>query len=112
MSKQIYKTIDLFAGVGGIRLGFETAGFKTVFANDFEPACKLTYDLNHKEIKLTVKDIREINSQDLPAFDLLLGGFPCQPFSIAGYRQGFNDISGGKDNFHVNNHILNLAILG
>ena len=82
MSKQTYKTIDLFAGVGGIRIGFERAGFKTVFANDFDPACKFTHDLNHKETKLTIKDIREINSKELPAFDLLLGGFPASHFLL------------------------------
>jgi DNA (cytosine-5)-methyltransferase 1 len=81
----------LFAGVGGIRLGFEKAGFKTVFANDFEPKCKETYDLNFKDSKLVVEDIRKIGIDDLPQFDFLLGGFPCQAFSIAGYRQGFND---------------------
>ena len=86
-----FRTIDLFAGVGGIRIGFENAGFKTVFANDFEPQCKETYDLNFKDSKLVVEDIRKIGIDDLPDFDFLLGGFPCQPFSIAGYRQGFND---------------------
>lgn len=85
------KTIDLFAGVGGIRLGFEKAGFKTVFANDFEPKCKDTYDLNFKDSKLFVEDIRKIIIDDLPDFNFLLGGFPCQAFSIAGYRHGFND---------------------
>jgi len=86
-----FKTIDLFAGVGGIRLGFENAGFKTVFANDFEDKCKVTYDLNFKNSKLIVEDIRRIGIDDLPEFDFLLGGFPCQAFSIAGYRQGFKD---------------------
>lgn len=89
-----FRTIDLFAGVGGIRLGFERAGFKTVFANDFETKCKDTYDLNFKDSKLTVEDIRKIGIDDLPKFDFLLGGFPCQAFSIAGYRQGFNDEKG------------------
>lgn len=86
-----YKTIDLFAGVGGIRLGFENAGFETVFANDFEPQCKNTYDLNFDTSKLIVEDIRKIGINDLPEFDFLLGGFPCQAFSIAGYREGFKD---------------------
>lgn len=86
-----FNTIDLFAGVGGIRLGFENAGFKTVFANDFEPQCKDTYDLNFKDSKLIVEDIRKIGIDDLPKFDFLLGGFPCQAFSIAGYRHGFKD---------------------
>lgn len=90
MSKK-FKTIDLFAGIGGIRIGFEQAGFKTVFANDFEPKCKDTYDLNFDDTPLTIKDLREININKLPEFDFLLGGFPCQPFSIAGYRQGFED---------------------
>ncbi len=86
-----FDTIDLFAGVGGIRIGFERAGFKTVFANDFEANCKSTYDLNFKDSKLVVEDIRKIGIDDLPEFDFLLGGFPCQAFSIAGHRQGFND---------------------
>ncbi len=90
-TKHGFKTIDLFAGIGGIRLGFESAGFKTVFANDFEPKCKITYDLNFKDSKLVVEDIRKIGIDDLPKFDFLLGGFPCQAFSIAGYRQGFDD---------------------
>lgn len=88
------RTIDLFAGVGGIRLGFEKAGFSTVFANDFEPRCKDTYDLNFKDYGLTVQDIREVEISDLPKFEFLLGGFPCQAFSVAGYRQGFNDAKG------------------
>jgi DNA (cytosine-5)-methyltransferase 1 len=93
-TKHGFKTIDLFAGVGGIRLGFENAGFKTVFANDFEPQCKDTYDLNFKDSKLVIEDIRKIGIDDLPKFDFLLGGFPCQAFSIAGYRQGFSDEKG------------------
>ena len=92
INKRGFRTIDLFAGVGGIRIGFEKAGFKTVFANDFEPKCKDTYDLNFKDSKLVVEDIRKISIDDLPEFDFLLGGFPCQAFSIAGYRQGFNDV--------------------
>lgn len=85
------KTIDLFAGIGGIRIGFENAGFESVFSNDFEPACKITYDLNFETSKLHIQDIREIVPETLPDFDFLLGGFPCQAFSIAGHRQGFND---------------------
>lgn len=86
-----FDTLDLFAGIGGIRIGFETAGFRTVFANDFEENCKATYDLNFKSSKLVVEDVRKIGIDDLPKFDFLLGGFPCQAFSIAGYRQGFKD---------------------
>jgi len=85
------KTIDLFAGIGGIRIGFESAGFESVFSNDFEPQCKITYDLNFETSKLHIQDIREIEPNSLPDFDFLLGGFPCQAFSIAGNRQGFDD---------------------
>jgi DNA (cytosine-5)-methyltransferase 1 len=85
------KTIDLFAGIGGVRIGFENAGFESVFSNDFEPKCKETYDLNFETSELVIKDIRDIDPRTLPDFDFLLGGFPCQAFSIAGHRQGFND---------------------
>ncbi|MFH1561220.1 MAG: transcriptional repressor LexA [Patescibacteria group bacterium] len=101
-----FRTIDLFAGIGGIRIGFEKAGFTTVFSNDFEPMCKTTYDLNFKDSKLIVEDIRKIGINDLPEFDFLLGGFPCQAFSIAGYRQGFNDKKGrGNLFFYIANII-------
>ena len=93
MQKTI-RTIDLFAGVGGVRLGFEMAGFETVFANDFDKECKKTYDLNFSYPKLTVEDIWKLKIEDIPEFDVLLGGFPCQAFSIAGYRRGFEDEKG------------------
>ena len=88
------RTIDLFAGVGGIRLGFEQAGFKTVWANDFEPKCANTYNLNFGENALTVADITKVNEKDIPDCDFVVGGFPCQAFSIAGYRKGFDDEKG------------------
>ncbi len=93
------RTLDLFAGIGGIRLGFEKAGFDTVFANDFEKQCKPTYDANFNTCKLIVEDITKIEPEDLPEFDFLLAGFPCQPFSVAGYRQGFKDKKGRGDLF-------------
>ncbi len=91
LKQKSFRTLDLFAGIGGIRIGFENAGFDTVFANDFEKQCKVTYDLNFKKSKLIVEDMRKIGIDDLPKFDFLLGGFPCQAFSIAGHRKGFND---------------------
>ena len=100
-SSTSFKTLDLFAGIGGIRLGFKKAGFETVFANDFEKACKNTYDLNFKTSKLVVEDIRNVGIDDLPKFDFLLAGFPCQSFSIAGYRKGFEDKERGNLFFEI-----------
>lgn len=88
------RTIDLFAGVGGLRRGFERVGFETVFANDFEPSCKITYDQNYPDTPLLLGDIRDIDIDTIPNYDFLLAGFPCQPFSVAGYRQGFDDEKG------------------
>lgn len=94
ISTKSWRTVDLFAGVGGIRLGFEKAGFSTVFANDFEAKCADTYNQNFKTAKLVVEDITKINTKDIPDCDFVLGGFPCQAFSIAGYRKGFDDERG------------------
>lgn len=93
-----YTTADLFAGIGGIRIGFERAGFHTVYANDFDAFAKTTYDANFANVKMDLKDIKKVEASSLPKFDILLGGFPCQPFSIAGYRKGLND-SGRGDLF-------------
>lgn len=94
-------TADFFAGIGGIRLGLEKAGFETVFANDFDPFCKLTYDFNFKKTQLTLEDIFKVEPKELPKFDVFAGGFPCQPFSIAGYRKGFNDKGRGDIFFEI-----------
>lgn len=91
------KTIDLFAGIGGIRKGFENTGrFSTVYANDFEKNCKLTYDKNFDGTKLTIQDIRNVSIKNdkIPKFDFVLSGFPCQPFSQGGLKQGFSDHKG------------------
>ncbi len=101
MRSRIWKTIDLYAGIGGIRKGFEKANFETVFANDFDPYCKITYDLNFSTAPLTVGDIGEIDPKTLPNFDFLLAGFPCQPFSVAGYRKGFEDTARGNQFFNI-----------
>ena len=70
---------DAFAGVGGIRLGFEQASnkFKTIYAVDFEKKCKDTYDLNFKKAQLETNDISKLKINDIPDFDIITAGFPC-----------------------------------
>ncbi|MEO0128600.1 MAG: DNA (cytosine-5-)-methyltransferase [candidate division WOR-3 bacterium] len=78
------KFIDLFAGIGGIRLGFERAGARCVWANEYDKSCAVTYRANFGDNDLVVEDIRKIKSSEIPEFNILCAGFPCQPFSIAG----------------------------
>ncbi len=92
MAEPKFTFIDLFAGIGGIRLGFEHVGGKCVFSSEFdEDACK-TYEANFGEHP--AGDITKIDAKDIPDFDILLGGFPCQAFSIAGLQKGFADTRG------------------
>lgn len=87
-----YKFIDLFAGIGGFRKGFEDAGFKCVFTSEMNLQCQQVYEINFGEKPFG--DITKINPSDIPNFDILLGGFPCQPFSISGKKMGFEDTRG------------------
>mgnify|MGYP000583776807 CR=1 FL=1 len=84
--------IDLFAGVGGIRLGFQQLGGECVFSSEWDEAAKKTYSLNFGEYPYG--DITKIGEKLIPDHDILLAGFPCQAFSIAGYRKGFDDEKG------------------
>ena len=87
------KCASFFAGVGGIDLGFEQAGFETIYANEFDPYAAETFECNFA-LKVDKRDIRNVKAAELPDFDVLLAGFPCQAFSIAGNRQGFDDEKG------------------
>ncbi|MBK4759196.1 type II methylase [Enterococcus faecium] len=92
------KVASFFAGVGGIDLGFEKAGFKTIYANEFDNYAADTLELNFN-ISVDRRDIHDVSANEIPHFDVMLAGFPCQAFSIAGYRQGFNDKQGRGDLF-------------
>lgn len=88
------KCASFFAGVGGIDIGFESAKlFEVVYANEIDPYPVKTYELNSR-LKVDCRDIHEVKSEEIPDFDVMLAGFPCQAFSVAGYRKGFEDEKG------------------
>ena len=90
----MYKSIDLFAGIGGIRRGFDNAfgnEISTVFVSEWDDNAKKTYKANYDDKFDIAGDITEINEKDIPQFDICLAGFPCQAFSLAGKRMGFED---------------------
>jgi DNA (cytosine-5)-methyltransferase 1 len=89
------KSIDLFAGIGGIRLGFEQAlgdRIETVFVSEWDENAQKTYRANFNKDNFDISgDITKIAEDDIPAFNICLAGFPCQAFSLAGQRKGFTD---------------------
>lgn len=86
--------VSLFAGIGGICLGFKQAGFNIVWANEKDTAACRTYRYNFGSEYLVEGDIRKIDMSQLPKADVLVAGFPCQSFSIGGKERGFNDPRG------------------
>lgn len=98
-----YTFIDLFAGIGGIRLAFENAGFKSIYSNDINKSAISTYE-NHFKDKVDSRDIRIVKAEEIPEHTVLCGGFPCQPFSLAGVsarsglgrKHGFEDTDQGN----------------
>lgn len=92
------KCASFFAGVGGIDIAFENNNFEIIYANEFDEYAKETYELNHK-IKIDCRDIKTVKSSEITNFDVMLAGFPCQAFSIAGLQEGFSDSKGRGDLF-------------
>ena len=87
-----FRFIDLFAGIGGIRLPFQELGGECVFSSEWDKFAQITYAANYGEVPSG--DITQIHAAQIPSHDILLGGFPCQAFSQAGLKQGFNDTRG------------------
>lgn len=103
------KFIDLFAGIGGFHLAFHRLGAKCVFASEIDEAARKTYTHNFQKISPQLFDsnlynnnITEILPQDIPNFDVLCAGFPCQPFSQAGYKRGFSENKDNRGNMFFN----------
>lgn len=99
-SKSKFKFIDLFAGIGGFHVALHQLGGECVFASEMDKHARVTYEHNFKKIspklfknnnKLFNADIRNMSAHEIPDFDVLCAGFPCQPFSQAGYKRGFDD---------------------
>jgi len=93
-AKKPVKSIDLFAGIGGIRLGFERAfgeEFQTVYVSEWDQHAQKTYRENFADSFEIAGDITKVDEKDIPQFDICLAGFPCQAFSLAGKRMGFDD---------------------
>ncbi len=104
-----FRFIDLFAGIGGLRLAFEAAGGRCVFTSEWDKYCRQTYEANFGISPHYAGDIRKVGISDIPPFDVLVAGFPCQPFSIAGVSKknalgrphGFDDSAQGDLFFRI-----------
>ncbi len=86
--------VSLFSGIGGLDQGFIDAGYNVIWANDFDSYAAQTYNANYDEGIMHPGDINEYPLEDIPAHDILIGGFPCQPFSQMGAQRGFEDTRG------------------
>lgn len=87
------EVVSLFSGIGGLDKGFADAGFNIVWANDFDKYAVQTYKVNYDN-EIVLGDINEIPFSEIPNCDILIGGFPCQAFSMMGEQRGFEDARG------------------
>ena len=94
MTNKTFSFIDLFAGIGGFRTAIDNLGGECLFSNDIDKYAQQTYLANYGSAGYRFGDIQTIPAEEIPSHDLLVGGFPCQPFSNAGLKIGFNDIRG------------------
>ena len=107
MAKKQYKFIDLFAGIGGFHTAMHSVGGKCVFASEWDKNARISYEANYKTIEPNLfkkdkdgnylyfnEDINDAVPSKIPNFDICCGGFPCQPFSVAGLKRGFEDTRG------------------
>lgn len=84
---------SFFAGIGGIDSAFQKEGFNTIYANEIDEKAVKTFEANHP-CKVDCRDINIVKTSEIPNFQIMIAGFPCQAFSLAGYRQGFDDEKG------------------
>lgn len=89
----MYKVAGFFSGVGGIELAFQQAGFKIIWANEYDKNAVKTYKENFDH-EVVFQDIHKLNEEQVPKVDVITAGFPCQAFSVAGYQKGFEDERG------------------
>ena len=99
LNRKQYKGIDLFCGIGGFRLAMQDCDVECVFSSDNDKFAQETYIANFGEVP--AGDIKKIAAKDIPPFDILAAGFPCQPFSYAGEKQGFEDETRGTLFFDI-----------
>ena len=97
--KAVFKFIDLFAGIGGFRIGLENLGHKCVFSSENNTSARKVYEKNFGE--LPDGDITQIPPGEIPDFNILTAGFPCQPFSLNGKKEGFKDLTRGTLFFNI-----------